>query len=57
MTKPALWHSARLVLALALCSPATAQAQEWAEKMFDRTKVDFGVVARDWNQAKPRTSN
>lgn len=46
MMKAAWWHCARCVLALAVCSSATAFGQEWAEKMFDRLKVDFGVVAR-----------
>lgn len=28
------------------CSLTTASAQEWAEKMFETNKIDFGVVAR-----------
>jgi hypothetical protein len=31
---------------LAVCVPAAASAEEWATKMFDTTKHDFGKVAR-----------
>jgi len=31
---------------LVLCAASPLHAQNWAEKMFDRTNVDFGVVAR-----------
>ena len=38
----------RMLLAgfLALCAPSFVAAEEWAAKMFDATKHDFGKVAR-----------
>lgn len=40
--------SVRLLICFAILgfSTAAARAQEWAEKMFATTKIDFGVVAR-----------
>lgn len=35
-----------VLTALVACLSNVASAQEWAQKMFDKQKVDFGVVAR-----------
>ncbi len=35
-----------VLAAVSACLSNVASAQEWAQKMFDKSKVDFGVVAR-----------
>lgn len=43
---PAIIATAFCLSCLLVPAPPAAQGQEWAEKMFESQKVDFGVVAR-----------
>lgn len=44
------WHASQRIVAvctvLALGTPAFAQEASWADKMFDKSSIDFGTVAR-----------